>query len=78
MTEGETLVLGAGGVPVGDPSLYDRVRAGDPVFIADGTIDLVATEVGTDRLVCRVRVGGTIRVAQGDQPAARHVVPAGA
>jgi pyruvate kinase len=43
VTEGETLVLGAGGVPVGDPSLYDRVRAGDPVFIADGTIDLVAS-----------------------------------
>ncbi|MFL5305595.1 MAG: pyruvate kinase [Polyangia bacterium] len=63
--EGETLVLGAGGVPVGDPSLYDRVRAGDPVFIADGTIDLVATEVATDRLVCRVRVGGTVRPRKG-------------
>ena len=58
-------MLGAGGVPVGDPSLYDRVRAGDPVFIADGTIDLVATEVATDRLVCRVRVGGTVRSRKG-------------
>ncbi|HVV17174.1 MAG TPA: pyruvate kinase [Polyangia bacterium] len=65
VTEGETLVLGAGGVPVGDPSLYHRVRPGDPVFIADGTIDLVATEVGTDRLVCRVRVGGTVRSRKG-------------
>ncbi|HVT08762.1 MAG TPA: pyruvate kinase [Polyangia bacterium] len=65
VTEGETLVLGAGGIPVGDPSLYDRVRSGDPVFIADGTIDLVATEVGADRLVCRVRVGGTIRPRKG-------------
>ncbi len=65
VTEGETLVLGAGGVPVGDPSLYDRVRPGDPVFIADGTIDLVASEVGTDRLVCRVRVGGIVRARKG-------------
>jgi pyruvate kinase len=65
VTEGETLVLGAGGVPVGDPSLYDRVRAGDPVFIADGTIDLVASEVGIDRVVCRVRVGGTLRSRKG-------------
>ena len=65
VTEGDTLVLGAGGVPVGDPSLYDRVRAGDPVFIADGTIGLVATEVAADRLVCLVRVGGTVRPRKG-------------
>src|SRR5579871_3416878 len=63
--EGDTLVLGAGGVPVGDPSLYDRVSAGDPIYIADGTIDLVATEVARDRVVCRVRVGGTLRSRKG-------------
>jgi pyruvate kinase len=65
VAEGDRLVLGDGGVPVGDPSLYDRVRAGDPVFIADGTIDLVATEVAAHRLVCRVRVGGVIRSRKG-------------
>ena len=65
IAEGETLVLGAGGVPVGDPSLYDRVRTGDPVFIADGTIDLIATEVAADRVICRVRVGGLLRSRKG-------------
>ncbi len=65
VAEGETLVLGAGGVPVGDPSLYERVTAGDPIFIADGTIDLVAVEVARDRVVCRVRVGGTLRSRKG-------------
>ncbi len=65
VTEGDTLVLGAGGVPVGDPSLYDRVRVDDPVFIADGTIDLVVTAVAADRVVCRVRVGGVLRARKG-------------
>ena len=65
VSQGETLVLGEGGVPVGDPSLFDRVRAGDPVFIADGTIDLVATEATAHRLTCRVRVGGTLRARKG-------------
>jgi pyruvate kinase len=65
VSQGDTLVLGAGGVPVGDPSLYDRVRPGDPVFIADGTIDLVATETASDRVICQVRVGGTLRARKG-------------
>jgi pyruvate kinase len=63
--EGDAVVLGAGGVPVGDPSLFDRVRVGDPIFVADGTIDLVSTEVRSDRVVCRVRVGGTLRSRKG-------------
>jgi pyruvate kinase len=62
---GDTITLGAGGVPVADPSLYDRVRAGDPVYIADGTLHLVATEVGADRVLCDIRVGGTLRSRKG-------------
>jgi pyruvate kinase len=62
---GEIITLGAGGVPVADPSLYDRVRVGDPVYIADGTIDLVTAEVRSDRILCRVRVGGTLRSRKG-------------
>jgi pyruvate kinase len=65
VAEGETVTLGAGGVPVGDPSLYARVRPGDPIFIADGTIALVATAVAGDRVTCRVRVGGTLRSRKG-------------
>jgi len=63
--EGDTVVLGAGGLAVGDPTLFDRVRVGDPIFVADGTIDLVSTEVRSDRVVCRVRVGGTLRSRKG-------------
>src|SRR4051794_4495482 len=62
---GDTITLGAGGVPVADPSLYDRVRVGDPVYIADGTLHLVATEVGADRVLCDIRVGGTLRSRKG-------------
>jgi len=62
---GDMITLGAGGVPVADPSLYDRVRVGDPVYIADGTLDLVTSEVAGDRIVCRVRVGGTLRSRKG-------------
>ncbi len=62
---GETVVLGAGGIPVGDPTLYVRVRAGDPVFVADGTIALEAVAVTSDSLTCRVRVGGTLRSRKG-------------
>jgi pyruvate kinase len=65
VSAGDALTLGAGGVAVGDPSLYDRVNVGDPIFIADGTIDLVATQVARDRVVCSVRVGGTLRSRKG-------------
>ena len=41
------------------------MRAGDPVYIADGTIALVATDVRRDRVTCRVRVGGTLRSRKG-------------
>jgi pyruvate kinase len=65
VVEGETVVLGAGGVPVGDPTLFERVSVGDPVYIADGTIALEATAVARERVVCRVRVGGTLRSRKG-------------
>lgn len=61
----EVVILGAGGIPVGDPTLYDRVRPGDPVYIADGTIALEAIESGRDYVKCRVLVGGTIRSRKG-------------
>jgi pyruvate kinase len=62
---GEQVVLGEGGVPVGDPSLFDRVHVGDPLYIADGTLDLVVAEVRADRVVCRVRVGGKLGSRKG-------------
>ncbi len=62
---GELITLGEGGVPVADPSLFDRVRPDDPIYIADGTIDLVTVEVKSDRVLARVRVGGTLRSRKG-------------
>ncbi len=65
IASGDTIKLGAGGIPVADPSLYDRVRSGDPVYIADGTLDLLAIDVADDHVICQVRVGGTLRSGKG-------------
>jgi pyruvate kinase len=65
VTAGEKIVLGAGGVPVGDPTLFERVAPGDPIYVADGTIALETTEVGRDHVTCRVRVGGRLRSRKG-------------
>jgi pyruvate kinase len=65
VAQGDIVTLGAGGVPVADPSLYERVHVGDPIFLADGTLDFVITEVAADRVVCKVRVGGVIRSRKG-------------
>jgi pyruvate kinase len=62
---GETVVLGAGGVPVADPTLYARVQPGDPVYVADGTISLEVISAASDRVTCRVRVGGRLRSRKG-------------
>ena len=39
------MVLGGPDLPVAEPSFRDRVRPGDPVFVADGTVYLEAEEV---------------------------------
>lgn len=62
---GDTVVLGAGGVPIADPSLFGRVRVGDPVYIADGTIHLEAIEVHREAVTCRAIVGGSLRARKG-------------
>jgi pyruvate kinase len=74
---GDTIALGEGGIPVADPSLYDRVQVGDPVYIGDGTLDLVASAVRRGCLTCRVRVGGTLRSRRGiNIPADESSLPA--
>jgi pyruvate kinase len=62
---GKTVVLGAGGIPVADPTLYERVRPGDPIYIADGTIHLEATSVEPGKIVSKVVVGGALRSRNG-------------
>ncbi|MDZ4694145.1 MAG: pyruvate kinase [Deltaproteobacteria bacterium] len=65
VVDGETIIFGEGGIPVGDPSLYERVAPGDPVYIADGTIHTEVLRVERDHIVCRVGSGGTIRSRKG-------------
>jgi pyruvate kinase len=73
---GQTVVLGEAGVPVADPTLFERVRPGDPVYIADGTIYLEALAAERGRLVCRVVVGGVLRSRNGiNLPADRSSLP---
>jgi pyruvate kinase len=62
---GDIVVLGSDAVPVADPMMYQRVRRGDPVYIADGTVQLEATEVAPGIVQCRVIVGGVLRSRKG-------------
>ena len=62
---GQTVIIGRGGVPVADPTVFERVTPGDPVYIADGTIHLQATAVEPGRVTCTVIVGGILRSRKG-------------
>jgi pyruvate kinase len=62
---GQSVVLGAGGLPVADPTLFERVRPGDPIYIADGTIHLEAVSIELNRITSRVVVGGSLRSRNG-------------
>jgi pyruvate kinase len=73
---GQKVIIGAGGVPVADPTVFERVHVGDPVYIADGTIHLQAAEVGPGRMVCEVLVGGVLRSRKGiNLPADQSAAP---
>jgi pyruvate kinase len=61
----QTVLLGGPDVPVAEPSFRDRVRPGDPIFVADGTVYLEAEEVTAQGVRCRVRVGGVLRSRKG-------------
>jgi len=63
--DGSKVRFGVGGIPVGDPAMFARVSAGDPVYVADGTISLEAVEVGGDYMVCHVISGGTLHPRKG-------------
>jgi pyruvate kinase len=62
---GQTLILGCPELPVAEPTFRDRVRPGDPVFIADGTVYLEAVEVTAAGVLCRVITSGVLRSRKG-------------
>jgi pyruvate kinase len=65
VTAGSVVELGGPDVPLGDPSVFARVRPGDPVYIADGTIHLEVVSVESTRIRCRAIVGGALRSRKG-------------
>src|SRR5689334_16399057 len=58
---GQSVVLGSAEIPVAEPTFRERVRKGDPVYIADGTVYLEAEEVTGEGVRCRVITGGVLR-----------------
>jgi pyruvate kinase len=62
---GQSITLGGADVPVAEPTFRDRVRPGDPVFIADGTVYLEAAEISAAGVICRVITGGVLRSRKG-------------
>ncbi|HXU81540.1 MAG TPA: pyruvate kinase, partial [Polyangia bacterium] len=62
---GQAVVLGSAELPVAEPTFRERVRSGDPVYIADGTVYLEAEEVTAGGVRCRVITGGVLRSRKG-------------
>ena len=67
LREGDPVVLvlrpgtvNCGEIPVPHAELLVALEAGQPVLLDDGAIELVVTEPGTERVVCRVVVGGAL------------------
>lgn len=52
-------------VPVTYPHLTDMVRAGESLYLADGTVTLVVTAVEGSAARCRVEIGGIVRSGSG-------------
>jgi pyruvate kinase len=53
------------GLPVRHPELLQALRAGESVFLADGSVRLRVNSAVADRVMCEVLVGGTIRSGSG-------------
>jgi pyruvate kinase len=62
---GQSVILGSAELPVAEPTFRDRVRPGDPVFIADGTVYLVAEEITAGGVRCKAITGGVLRSRKG-------------
>jgi pyruvate kinase len=65
LADGQLVTLGRRGLPVADPHFARRVRKGDPVYLADGTIKLEAVAVTSTEVECRVLAGGSVTARKG-------------
>src|SRR5208283_2659331 len=83
LTRGERIVLVAGehaegdSIPVNYPGLIEDIEEGNPILLADGTVQLTVVEKKGRIAVCEVVVGGVILSRKGvNLPLSRLSVPA--
>lgn len=62
---GQNVLLGAPELPVADPTFAERVRPGDPIYLADGTVHLEALALERAGVRARVVAGGVLRARKG-------------
>jgi pyruvate kinase len=62
---GERVTLGPRGIPVADPDFPRRVRKGDPIYLADGTLRLETVAVTAAGVEAAVTVGGILTSRKG-------------
>jgi pyruvate kinase len=52
-------------LPIRHRALLDALRAGESVYLADGSIELLVKATAADRVECEVLAGGTVRSGSG-------------
>ncbi len=52
-------------LPLRDPEILKDLRPGHEIYLADGTVQLVAVKKDPSGMRCRVQVGGTVRSGSG-------------
>ena len=67
---GQEIVLGSGAeggshIPMDAPALLKELKAGESVYLADGSIKVLVQSVSSQAITCQVIVGGTIRSGSG-------------
>ena len=56
---------GSNVLPVRNPDLLQALRRGEPVFLADGSIELCVRATTATHVLCEVVIGGTVRSGSG-------------
>ncbi len=56
---------GSNVLPVRNPDLLQALRVGEPVFLADGSIELCVRTTTATHVLCEVVIGGTVRSGSG-------------
>ncbi len=56
---------GSNVLPVRNPDLLQALRMGEPVFLADGSIELCVRATTATHVLCEVVIGGTVRSGSG-------------